>query len=86
MTTATKTVLQSLKDKGELSEDNPMLEALAANFDVYMINKDIEGFLSDMSLILQCHVEDEKETAEALFENRDEFVKTFIEDQDDDAE
>ena len=86
MTTATKTVLQSLQDKGELSDGNPMLAALAANYDVYMINKDIEGFLSDMSLILQCHVEDEEETAEALFENRDDFVKTFIEDQDDDAE
>ena len=65
-----------------LSVDNPMLAALAANYDVYMFNEDIEGFLSDMSLILQCHVEDEEETAEALNDNRAEMLETFITDED----
>lgn len=48
---------------------NPLEKALHLNYVEYMKNDDIEGFLSDMSLLLQCHIEDEEDAIETLRDN-----------------
>ena len=48
---------------------NPLEQALHLNYVEYMKNDDIEGFLSDMSLLLQCHIEDEEDAIETLRDN-----------------
>lgn len=55
---------------------NPMYQALLDNYEEYMKNEDVEGFFSDMSLLLQCHVDDEDDVAETLLDNLREMRET----------
>ena len=57
------------KDASIQEHMNPLEQALHLNYVEYMKNDDIEGFLSDMSLLLQCHIEDEEDAIETLRDN-----------------
>jgi pantothenate kinase-related protein Tda10 len=49
---------------------------LHANLKEYMKNNDMDGFISDMALLLECHINDMEDCVDTLSDNVVEMITT----------
>lgn len=63
-----------------LSEVKALTKSIIDNYEVYMVNDDLEGFASDLALFLQCHIEEPEDLLEDLTQNVIDMKETSEED------
>lgn len=64
----------------QVSEVKALTKAILANYQVYMVNDDVQGFANDLALFLQCYIDESEDLIEDLTQNVIDMKETSEED------